>query len=128
MADENPSVASGIVGMFNVFVDPGGLAKAAKAKLFWLWPLIIVSIIFVVFGYLMMPYTLQLAEVRLAQQNVPPERLENARNMAHTITQVFVYLVPVFIVLVHHAGRLAGGRDRFHCGRSGEIPGYLLCS
>ncbi len=121
MADENPSVASGIVGMFNVFVDPGGLAKAAKAKLSWLWPLIIVSIIFVVFGYLMMPYTLQLAEVRLAQQNVPPERLENARNMAHTITQVFVYLVPVFIVLftmlgawlVGVTGSIVGVRAKF---------------
>jgi hypothetical protein len=30
-----------MVGMFNAFVDPAGLAKAVKAKLFWLWPLII---------------------------------------------------------------------------------------
>ena len=45
MADENPGVASGILGMFNAFVDPAGLAKAIKAKLFWLWPLILASII-----------------------------------------------------------------------------------
>ena len=99
MAEENPGIASGILGMFNVFVDPAGVAKAAKAKLFWLWPLIVVSIIFIVFGYLMLPYTLQLGEARMAQQNIPPERLEGARNMTHTITQVLVFLVPVFIVL-----------------------------
>jgi hypothetical protein len=97
------------------------LAKAVKAKLFWLWPLIILSIIFIVFGYLMMPYTLQLGEVRLAQQNVPPERLENARNMTRTITQVFVYLVPVFLVLftmlgawlVAVTGSIVGLRAKF---------------
>jgi len=99
MAEETPGAASGIFGMFNAFVDPAGLAKAAKAKLFWLWPTIVVSIIFIVFGYLMLPYTLQLSEARLAQQNVPAAGLENARNMAHTITQVFVYVIPVFIIL-----------------------------
>ena len=121
VAEENPSIGSGMVGMFNAFVDPGGLAKAVKAKLFWLWPLIILSIIFIVFGYLMMPYTLQLGEVRLAQQNVPPERLENARNMTRTITQVFVYLVPVFLVLftmlgawlVAVTGSIVGLRAKF---------------
>ncbi len=121
MAEENPGAASGILGMFNAFVDPAGLARAAKAKLFWLWPLIIVSIIFIVFGYLMMPYTLQLGEVRLAQQNVPPEGLERARNMTRIITQVFVYLVPVFVVLftmlsawlVGVTGSIMGVRAKF---------------
>lgn len=121
MAEENPGMASGMVGMFNAFVDPAGLAKAVKAKLFWLWPLILVSIIFIVFGNLMLPYTLQLGEVRLAQQNVPPERLENARNMTRTITQVIVYLVPVFIVLftmlgawlVAVTGSIVGLRAKF---------------
>ena len=121
MAEENPGMARGMVGMFNAFVDPAGLAKAVKAKLFWLWPLILVSIIFIVFGNLMLPYTLQLGEVRLAQQNVPPERLENARNMTRTITQVIVYLVPVFIVLftmlgawlVAVTGSIVGLRAKF---------------
>jgi hypothetical protein len=69
----------------------------------------------------MMPYTLQLGEVRLAQQNVPPERLENARNMTRTITQVFVYLVPIFLVLftmlgawlVAVTGSIVGLRAKF---------------
>ncbi len=99
MAEENTSVLSGMVGMFNVFVDPAGLAKAAKAKLFWLWPLIVATIVFVVVGNLMTPYTLQLADVKIAERGMPPEQLENAKRMAHTFTQVFVFLTPVFIVL-----------------------------
>jgi hypothetical protein len=104
MAEETPGAASGILGMFNAFIDPAGLAKAAKAKLFWLWPLIVVSIIFIVFGNLMLPYSLQLGEARLAQQSVPPERLENARNMTRIITNVVVYLIPLFIVLFSMLG------------------------
>jgi hypothetical protein len=99
MAEETPGAASGILGMFNVFVDPAGLAKAAKAKLFWLWPLILASIIFVTFGFLMMPYTFQLMDVKMAERGMPPEQLENAKRMGHTFGQVGVYLTPVFIVL-----------------------------
>lgn len=99
MAEENPGAGSGIFGMFNAFVDPVGLARAAKAKLFWLWPFILVSIIFVVCGYLMLPYTLQLGDARLAQQTMPPEQLEKARSMTRIVTQIFVYVLPVFIVL-----------------------------
>jgi hypothetical protein len=121
MAEENPGVASGILGMFNAFVDPGGLAKAAKAKLFWLWPLILLSIIFAVVGHFMIPYALQLGEVRMAQQSIPPERLENARNMTRLITQIFVYAVPVFLVLftmleawlVGLTGSIVGVRAKF---------------
>jgi hypothetical protein len=121
MAEENPGAGSGILGMFNAFVDPGGLAKAVKAKLFWLWPLILLSIIFSVVGYLMIPYALQLGEVRMAQQSIPPERLENARNMTRMITQVFVYVVPVFLVLftmlsawlVGVTGSIVGVRAKF---------------
>jgi Yip1 domain len=121
MAEENPGVGSGILGMFNAFVDPAGLAKAAKAKLFWLWPLILLSIIFSVVGYLMIPYALQLGEVRLAQQTIPPERLENARNMTRMVTQIFVYVVPIFLVLftmlsawlVGVTGSIVGVRAKF---------------
>jgi hypothetical protein len=121
MAEENPGAGSGILGMFNAFVDPAGLAKAVKAKLFWLWPLILLSIIFAVVGSLMMPFALQLGEVRLAQQSIPPERLENARNMTRIITQVFVYLAPIFLVLftmlgawlVGVTGSIVGVRAKF---------------
>lgn len=100
MADESPSVGSGVAGMFNAFVDPVGLAKAAKARLFWLWPLIVTSAVFVVFGYLMLPYTMQLIDAKMAERGgMSPEQLERATRMTHTFSQVGVYVTPVFLVL-----------------------------
>src|ERR1700719_1939423 len=102
MADENPGVASGFARMVKAFFDPLGLAKRVKAKLFALWPLITICIIYIVVGYLMLPYTMQLVEFsmqqRMAAQNLPPERMETARNMAHTFSQVGIAFTPVFVV------------------------------
>src|SRR5260370_35984886 len=101
---ESTSAASGMLGMFNAFVAPSGLAKAARAKLFWLWPLITVSIIYIVLGYLMLPYTLQLVDLKMseraAQQGVPAERLESMKNAAHLFSQVRPVLAPVVIIVI----------------------------
>ena len=125
MADENPGVASGLVGMLNAFVDPMGLAKRVKAKLFWLWPLITICIIYIVVGYLMLPYSTQLVDFsmqqRMAAQSLPPERMETARTMAHTITQVGIAFTPVFVIgvlalmawLVMITGSMVGLRAKF---------------
>jgi hypothetical protein len=125
MAEENPGVASGLVGMFNAFVDPMGLAKRVKAKLFWLWPLVTICIIYIVVGYLMLPYTLQLVDFsmqqRMAAQNVTPERMESARTMAHTFSGVGIAFTPVFVIgfvallawLVTITGSMVGLRAKF---------------
>lgn len=101
---EQPSAASGFLGMFNAFVDPAGLAKAARAKLFWLWPLITVSVIYIVIGYLMLPYTLQLVDIKMseraAQQGAPAERIESMKNVAHMISQITPILTPIGVVLI----------------------------
>src|SRR5260370_6994950 len=101
---ESTSAASGMVGMFTAVVHPSGLAKAARAKLFWLWPLITVSIIYIVLGYLMLPYTLQLVDLKMseraAQQGVPAERLESMKNAAHMFSQVGPVLTPVGIIVI----------------------------
>ncbi len=125
MAEENLGIASGLVGMLNAFVDPIGLARRVKAKLFWLWPLITICIIYIVVGYLMLPYTMQLVDFsmqqRMAAQNLPAERMETARNMAHTFSQFGIALTPVFVVgvlallawLVTVTGSIVGLRARF---------------
>src|SRR5260370_22746508 len=56
VATENrPSVSAGITGMFNVFIDPAATANAVKAPLFWLWPLIITSIVSILYGMFFTP-------------------------------------------------------------------------
>ncbi|HYL78815.1 MAG TPA: YIP1 family protein [Bryobacteraceae bacterium] len=104
MADEttstadSPSVGSGVIGMFNAFVDPAGLAKAAKAKLFWLWPLLLTSIVTVVVLYMMSPYTSSIAEARIVQ--VPPERQEQARRISQMMANIIPIVAPIGIVVI----------------------------
>jgi len=121
MEEQSTSAASSPLGMFNAFVDPQGLAKYVPTKMSWLWPLIIVTIVFLVFGYLMIPYTMQLVDSQMAQRNIPPERLESAKNIAHTFGTVSIVLTPVFVILiimlmswlVTVVGSIAGVRAKF---------------
>ena len=125
MADESLGVSSGPLGMLNAFVDPMGLAKRVRARLFWLWPLITICIIYVAVGYLMLPYTMQLVDFsmqqRMAAQNLPADRMETARNMAHTFSQVGIAFTPIFVVgilallawLVSVTGSMVGLRAKF---------------
>jgi hypothetical protein len=111
--------------MFNAFVDPMGLAKQVKAKLFWLWPLATICIIYLAIGYLMLPYTLQLVDFAMQQrasaQNIPPERMESARTMAHAISQAGITFTPIFVIaflalfawLVVVTGSMVGLRAKF---------------
>jgi hypothetical protein len=106
MAEANADVAggpmSGLIGMLNVFVDPGATAKRVPAKLFWLWPLITLAIIYMVFSYLMLPYTLQLVDARINQQmqqrGLAPDQIERARHMADTFSQFTGFVTPVIII------------------------------
>jgi len=99
-ADSTGGAGSGVLGMFNAYVDPAGLAKAARAKLFWLWPLILVGIVTGVVLYLMTPYSMQIAEARMAQQNIPPESMERARHMAQLITSFIPFFAVVGIAVM----------------------------
>ena len=125
MADENSGTAAGPFAMLNAFIDPAALAKSVRARLFWLWPLIAICIIYVVFGYLMLPYTMQLVDASIDQrasaQNLPPERLESARNIAHTFSQAGIALAPLLVIgvvallawLVGAMGSVLGLRAKF---------------
>ena len=118
-------VGDGFIGMLNVFVDPAGTAKRVPAPLFWLWPIITLSIIYIVFGYLMLPYTLALVDLRMSQQmsqnNAPVEQIERARALTHTVTQFSVPATPLIIIgllalfawLVSAMASVAGLRAKF---------------
>ncbi len=123
--ETNLGAGSGLVGMLNAFVDPKGAAKLVPAPLFWLWPVITLAIIYGVFGYLMLPYTLQLIDARMneqfSQRDIPPERAEAARRVAHVFSQYTFVLTPVgvlvFLVvmawLVTLTGSMVGMRSKF---------------
>jgi hypothetical protein len=123
--EQKLGVGDGIVGMLNVFVDPAGTAKRVPAPLSWLWPVITLSIIYLVFGYLMLPYTLAVVDLRInqqiTQQNAPVEQAERARSITHAVTQfsflatplIIIGLLAVFAWLVSAMGSMAGLRTKF---------------
>ena len=103
MAEESSGIGGGLGGMLNVFVDPGTTAKYAAKPGFWLWPTLTLVVGFLVFGYLMMPYTMQLVDIKIQQQiqaqGAPPERMETARNMGHMFGYISLIATPIFIIL-----------------------------
>jgi len=122
---EQPGISSGIVGMLSVFIDPGRTAKGVTAKFAWLWPLITLAVVYMVFGYLMLPYTIQVVNARidqaLAQQGAPPERAETVRNITLMFTRAAFLFTPLIIIgflalfawLVLVTGSMVGLRAKF---------------
>jgi hypothetical protein len=115
------TLGDGFIGMLNVFVDPAATAKRVPAPLSWIWPVITLSITYIVIAYLTVPYALALADTRMAQQNMTPEQMERARNIAHTVTQFTTPLTPIFVIgllalfawLVGLVGSMVGMRAKF---------------
>jgi Yip1 domain len=98
MAHEAGGVGDGLAGMLNVFVDPATTAKYVPSKLSWIWPVVVLCVVHLVFGYLMLPFTMQLADAKMAERSMPPEQLERAQSMAHMITKIVTPLTPVFVI------------------------------
>jgi len=102
--EQKLGIGDGIVGMLDVFVDPKGTAKRIPAPLSWIWPVITLIIIYVVAGYLMLPYTMSLIDLRINQQitqnNTPAEQAERTRNFLHGVYQYLPVAVPVIVILV----------------------------
>jgi hypothetical protein len=106
-------------------VDPKTTANRVPAPLSWLWPLITLAIIYIVTGYLMLPYIMNLIDVRInqqiSQQNTPVEQAERARTVAHAIYQFYPLAIPVIVVvfilffgwLVSAMASMAGLRTKF---------------
>ena len=104
MTAQSPGIGSGLVGMFNIFVDPGATVRRIPAKFSWLWPLLIICIVYLVFGYLLLPYTAGIADAaiadRAAQGGMRADQLERAQSMARMFSRIAVAFTPVFMILV----------------------------
>jgi hypothetical protein len=96
--DQPGSVLDGLTGMFNVFIDPAATARSVPSKLSWLWPVLILAAVYTVFGYLLVPYSLQLMESTLAQRNIPAAQMEQTRSIMAITTKVMTPLTSVFVI------------------------------
>jgi hypothetical protein len=115
------SVGDGIIGMLNAFVDPQGAAKRVPAPYAWVWPLLILTILVLVFGYLMLPYQLTLQDAQIAQRTTDPAQADRARALAHTITQFIIPFTPLIVAgfialfawLISMVGSMLAMRTKF---------------
>ena len=99
MAEESSGIGGGLAGMLNVFVDPGTTAKHAAKKGFWLWPVLTLIIGYLVIGFMMKPFYLEMAKAQMAQNpNIPPERVEAMGNMGGIIATVQIVVTPLVVI------------------------------
>ncbi len=83
--------------------------------------MISLSAIYVIFGYLLVPFALTLADARMAQANMTPDQMERAKNIAHIVTQFTIPATPLFVIgllalfawLVGLVGSMLGMRSKF---------------
>jgi len=97
--EQKLSVGDGFIGMLNAFVDPVGTAKRVPAPLSWIWPMIILCIVYITVGILTAPYAISIADAQIAQRGLSPEQVENARRITHIISQITPIATPVFVIL-----------------------------
>ncbi len=97
--EQKLSVGDGFIGMLNAFVDPKATAKRIPAPLSWLWPVIVLIVIYGVVGVLTAPYAISIADAQIAQRGLPQDQAETARRITHVIAQITPIVTPVFVVL-----------------------------
>jgi hypothetical protein len=95
--DVRPSLATGITGMFNAFVDPAATAKAAKAPLSWLWPLLILCVAVILLTTFTGPLTINI--MRQNQAGVPQQQLDQTIQGMQMFSKFAPFVVPFFVVL-----------------------------
>lgn len=119
--EQKLTVGDGFIGMLNVFVDPKATAKRVPAPLSWLWPLIVLIVVFVVVGILTAPYVFSIANTAIAQRGVPPEQAERVMGFYRVVGRITPIVTPVFVIaflalfawLVVVTGSIAGVRTKF---------------
>jgi hypothetical protein len=121
LTEPSLTVGDGVVGMLNAFIDPKATAKRVPAPFSWLWPVIILFIVYFAVGLLTAPYAISIADAQIAQRGLPAEQAENARRITHVVTQITPIATPLVIMLfmtlsawlVAVTGSIAGLRAKF---------------
>ena len=83
-----------ILSMLNIFIDPEEAVKGFDSKWAWVWPLLIVSIVSGIVGWLMVPIAIQ------AMQYEPPrgltrEQLQAAMPRIQLMQNIAVFTTPI---------------------------------
>jgi hypothetical protein len=121
LEEQRPGVSAGLVGRLKVFVDPKATAKRVPAPFSWLWPLIVLCVIYIAVGLMTAPYAISIADAQIAQRGLSADQAERARSITHVISQITPIVTPVVVILflllfawlVVVVGSMAGLRTKF---------------
>lgn len=97
---DSQSFLSDFGGMFNFLIDPGGAAKRLPRKFFWIAPLIVVSIVYLVCGISNFPLIQQAMMNQPPPPNVSPEQFQKSMQVGLTIQKVGLYVSPLVFIII----------------------------
>jgi Yip1 domain len=117
-AGQSELPGGGIPGMFNFLYDPGQAARYVRGKWFWLGPLVVVSVISMIAGYLLTPIIQHVLEVAPIPDGVPPDRYQRGIAIGMMIQKVAIFLAPVIAAVIFsiQAAILLGASSVFSAG------------
>ena len=87
-------------GVTDFLIDARGAARRLPRKLFWIAPIVIVSIIALVCGIANFPIVQQAIANQPPPANVSPEQFQNQMRIVFVLTKVAVYCSPLLMVVV----------------------------
>jgi hypothetical protein len=105
-ADASQSFLSDFSGMFNFLMDPAGAARRLPRKFFWIGPLILVSIIFMVCGFLNLPLIQQAMMNQPPPPDANPERFQRGMQMGMMFQRIGIFLSPVIFLVISSVSAL----------------------
>ena len=105
-AEAQEGFFSNFTGMFNFLMDPGGAAKRLPRKFFWIAPLIVVSIIYMVCGFSNIPLVQQAVANQPPPANANPEQFQRSMQMVLTFQRIGIYLSPLIFLVISAASAL----------------------
>lgn len=99
------NLKEGILGLLNVYIDPVGTARRVQLKWFWIYPLIVLSIVTAIVLLQLIPFTLQATRVD-PPNGVSGAQLEQALKFTSIGLEIGAYVSPLIILLFTCIGAL----------------------
>jgi hypothetical protein len=99
-AGQSETLISGLLGMPSFLFDPAQASRYVSGKWFWLGPLVVVSLISIVAGFLMIPIVQHVLEVSPIPDGVTPERYQRGVAIGTMIQKAAIFLAPLIVAVV----------------------------
>jgi hypothetical protein len=87
-------------GITDFLIDARGAARRLPRKLFWIAPIVVVSIIMLVCGVMNFPIVQQAMTNQPPPANVSPEQFQNQMRIGFMIQRVATFFSPVLLIVI----------------------------